>query len=211
MIPGIVLMENAGRGCAEKLMSLGAAKGAVICCGGGNNGGDGFVIARQLYNRGIVSKVILFSRPEDYGGDARINLNIIERLPIPIVQFDPEWKDESIIQHLTTIGREKAAWIVDAMLGTGAVGELRSPFDRLIPLMNELPIKRMAIDIPTGMDCDTGMVQPTAFQADITCTFIDFKRGFANPDAANYLGHVSVVGIGAPRDIIRVAAADRLD
>lgn len=207
-IPGVVLMENAGRSCAEKILALSAGtdvdagSGVVVCCGGGNNGGDGFVIARHLYIAGVEVKVLLFSAPESYRGDARINLRVIEKLRIPIIQFDTRWLPEKFNQHLMRVGRQQTGWLVDAMLGTGATGELREPFDRVVPLINQLPLKRMAIDIPTGMDCDTGEVCPTAVKADLTCSFISRKVGFANKKTASYLGHVSVIGIGAPDEII---------
>ncbi len=199
-IPGIVLMENAGAACADRLISLGPGDGVVICCGGGNNGGDGFVIARHLYNAGVNCKVILFSAPEQYRGDAEINLRIIEKLGLPIVQFDTAWSNDSLAEQLSTVGRDSATWIVDAMLGTGATGALRAPFDRVVPVINQLPMKRMAIDVPTGMDADTGAVNPTAVRADITCTFIASKLGFQNKAAWSVLGHITVVGIGVRFD-----------
>jgi NAD(P)H-hydrate epimerase len=199
-IPGIVLMENAGRGCAEVLLNLGFGGGAVIVCGGGNNGGDGFVIARHLHNEGVPVKVILLSDSDGYVGDAKANLKIVERLPIELIRYV---EGEPIDQvTFTSVDGGKASWLVDAMLGTGARGDLRPPINQLVPQMNVWPIKRMAVDIPTGMDCDGGTVHPTAFNADVTCTFIDLKKGFENPSAAEYLGHVSVVGIGAPGRMI---------
>ena len=197
-IPGILLMENAGRGCAEWLLSVGAEDGVVIACGAGNNGGDGFVIARHLFNAGIRTKVVLFAAPEIYRGDARTNLRIVERLDIPVIEFDQRWDDARLNKHLTRIDRVDASWIVDAILGTGATGRLRQPLDRVVRAINLASRKRLAIDCPTGMDCDSGDVNPTAVRADVTCTMIDRKIGFANPAAAEFLGHVTVVGIGAP-------------
>ena len=201
-IPGVVLMENAGRSCAEKLLALGAEPAVVICCGGGNNGGDGFVIARHLHIAGIPVKILLFSPPEHYRDDAHINLRIIERLRIPIVQFDNDWPTQTLADQFTRVGRKVAGWLVDAMLGTGASGALREPFDRVVPVINQLPLKRLSIDIPTGMDCDTGDVNPVAVMADVTCTFIARKAGFENKYAAQFLGHIWVIGIGAPAEIL---------
>ena len=200
-IPGVVLMENAGRSCAEKLLALGVGTGVVICCGGGNNGGDGFVMARHLHISRTPVKVLLFSPPEQYRGDARTNLRIIERLRIPIVQIDAKWPTETMIARFSSVGRKTSSWLVDAMLGTGATGQLREPLDRVVPLINQLSLKRMAIDIPTGMDCDTGEVCPTAVRADVTCSFIARKVGFTNEKTRPYLGHVTVIGIGAPNEI----------
>jgi NAD(P)H-hydrate epimerase len=197
-IPGILLMENAGRGCAEWLLSLGCGNGVVIACGAGNNGGDGFVIARHLFNANVRTKVVLLAAPESYRGDARANLRIVERLDIPVIEFDQRWDDIQLHQQLTKIERVNASWIVDAILGTGATGCLRDPLERVVRAINRASRKRMAIDCPTGMDCDTGEVNPTAVRADVTCTMIDRKLGFANSSAAEFLGHVTVVGIGAP-------------
>jgi NAD(P)H-hydrate epimerase len=195
-IPGIVLMENAGRGCAEFLLEIGAARGVVICCGGGNNGGDGFVIARHLLGAGVPVKVILFSPPKNHLGDAAVNLRIIERLPLEIVQFEAEWSDERLSHHLNRIGRTVASWVVDALLGTGATGSLREPLNRVVRMINEASVKRMSVDIPTGLDCDTGIASPPAVKADVTCTFIAAKSGFQNKEAWQYLGHQQVVSIG---------------
>jgi len=195
-IPGIVLMENAGRGCVEYLLRLGIGKTFVICCGGGNNGGDGFVIARHLFNAGCLVKVILFSPPEKYQGDAAVNLRIIENLSIEIVQFDADWPDERLMQHLNFVGRFDADWVIDAILGTGATGVLRAPLDRVVRMINESKANKLAVDIPTGMDCDSGGVDPIAVQADVTCTFIAAKSGFKNECAWPFLGHLHVVSIG---------------
>lgn len=190
-------MENAGRGCVEILVTLNC-RHAVIACGPGNNGGDGFVIARHLSIAGIPSKVILFAEPESYRGDAAINLRIIERMPIPITVFDNGIADDEAATLFNRVGRDDADWLVDAMLGTGATPPLRSPYDRVIPLMNSLTLNRMAIDIPTGLDADEGTVDPSVFEADVTCTFIANKPGFRSEKAKSCLGHVSVIGIGAP-------------
>src|SRR5580704_13369213 len=82
-VPGIVLMENAGRGAAELLISLGVQGSVAICCGKGNNGGDGLVIARHLDNRGIAVRVLLFAGPEELTGDAAVNVRIVERAGLP--------------------------------------------------------------------------------------------------------------------------------
>src|SRR5881394_299563 len=93
-VPGVVLMENAGRGAAEVLLRLGVRGRVVICCGKGNNGGDGFVIARHLDNREVPVQVLLFARPEDLTGDAAINYRIIARSGLPIAVFAGPLLDE---------------------------------------------------------------------------------------------------------------------
>ena len=201
-LPGIVLRENAGRGCVERLLALRTddCGGVVICCGGGNNGGDGVVMARHLANASIPTKVVLLSPPERYRGDARTNLRVIERMQIPIVEYDSGWSDARTRECLTTVGRAKASWLVDAILGTGAEGELREPIHHLVELMNTLSLYRMAIDLPTGLDCDTGRLSPVAVRADVTCTFVGRKVGFGTPEAQSVVGHVYVIDIGVRVD-----------
>ncbi len=201
-IPAIVLMENAGRSCAETLLALRTGDGVVICCGPGNNGGDGFVIARHLFNAGIRVTVILFAAPEKYTGAALINLRIIERLKMRIIEFNYDWNAETATEKLVSMGRFSATWIVDAILGTGSTGPLRSPLQRIVELINATDLNVLAVDIPTGLDCDTGDPAPVAIRADVTCTFIAAKTGFQNPKSAPYLGHLKVIGIGAPNDVI---------
>src|SRR5437762_4226923 len=148
-VPGVVLMENAGRGAAEVLLSLGANGPVVICCGKGNNGGDGFVIARHLDNRGVGVRVLLFARPEELTGDAAVNFRIIERAGLPIL----------IQPDLAALAGElaPAAWVVDALFGTGLSGALRPPFDAIIAAINASGRPVLAVDIPSGLDCDTGL------------------------------------------------------
>lgn len=205
-IPSIVLMENAGRSCVDRLMwhhPQGKLKelSVLILCGPGNNGGDGFVMARHLYNHGVPVKVILFARAESYSDDALINLNSLSRLRLPVIEFDPDWSVEKVDSVFSKIKRHATSWVVDAMLGTGATGDPRPAMAKAIVAVNRLDARRLAVDIPTGLDCDTGKVSATAFQADLTCTFIDRKPGFESDAAAEVLGVVTVVDIGAPAEI----------
>jgi NAD(P)H-hydrate epimerase len=194
---GLVLMENAGRGCADRLGSLGIAGPLAICCGHGNNGGDGFVIARHLQLRGYEPRVLLAGDPAALRGDAAVNYRILQHCEVPIARLDG-W-DATVVDRVL----DGVDWIVDALLGTGAFGEPRAPLDRLIPRLNELPVKRLAIDIPSGLDCDTGEPARNTFRADHTCTFVAAKAGFAAPSARDYLGCVVVLDIGAPPRIVR--------
>jgi NAD(P)H-hydrate epimerase len=97
---------------------------------------------------------------------------------------------------------DAAEWLVDALFGTGLTGPLRTPFDRLIQEMNSSPAKVLAVDIPSGLDCDTGEPLGAVVRADHTVTFVALKKGFANPGARQWLGQVHVVDIGAPRVIL---------
>jgi NAD(P)H-hydrate epimerase len=181
-------MENAGRGAAEMLLGLGVRGTVAICCGKGNNGGDGLVIARHLDLHKFPVRVHLTVPPNELTGDAAVNCHIVERSGIPIV---------SGMQ-----GLENADWIVDALLGTGLAGAVRQPFLTAIEMINRQSRKVLAVDIPSGLDCDTGKPLGTAVRADHTVTFAAPKIGFQNPAAQPWLGQVHVVDIGAPRSLI---------
>ncbi len=193
---GLVLMENAGRGCTDKLCELGAAGLVVICCGRGNNAGDGFVIARHLDLRGMSVRVVLVCRPGDLRGDAAANYEILSKCHIPIAVLDTA-DDERFEEAICG-----AEWIVDALLGTGARGEPRPPLDHVIRRANEAPAKKMAIDLPSGLDCNTGQAAKHTFRADHTCTFVAAKTGFAAEPAKRSIGQVHVLDIGAPRRLL---------
>ena len=197
-VPGVVLMENAGRGSAELLRSLGVGGRVVICCGKGNNGGDGFVIARHLDNAQISVRVLLFARAEDLAGDAAIHYRILAKSALPMVRFGAGSLDcQSLQQELAT-----AEWIVDALFGTGLTGPVRPPFDQVIATINSTSARVLAVDIPSGLDCDTGQPLGAAVRADHTATFVALKKGFANPAAQEWLGKVHIIDIGIPRALI---------
>lgn len=197
-LPGVVLMENAGRGAAELLVSLGIHGRVVVCSGGGNNGGDGFVLARHLDNLGFPVRVLLFAEPGALTGDAAVHYQVLARAGVPIEVHAGAALDETTVRHEL----DGAEWIVDALFGTGLRGALRPPFDRLVAWMNESPGRRYAIDVPSGLDCDTGRAFSTAVRADHTVTFVANKLGFADPAARAWLGQVHVVDIGVPRKLV---------
>lgn len=203
-LPGVVLMENAGRGCVDWLKELGINGRVVICVGKGNNGGDGFVIARHLENRGHDVRVLLFANPETLRGDARINYQVIDRAQTPIRVLDdslPEDKLESAVSEELA----QADWIIDALLGTGTSGSLRQPFPAIINAINQTAAQTMAIDLPSGQDCDTGLPvdsdTPSVVKADFTATFVARKLGFENPSAKEFTGEVRVIDIGVPQSM----------
>jgi NAD(P)H-hydrate epimerase len=203
-VPGIVLMENAGRGAAAAILERlddPAASRVAIACGSGNNGGDGFVIARHLVNRGVpVTLLMQQSDPAALPPDARTNHDIAARMDIPRYPLcDPSGRlDEQRVRAVLAGAR----LIVDALLGTGFSGAVRPPLDRLIDLINAARAQRVAIDVPSGLDCDTGAAAGPAVRADLTVTFVAPKIGFGTPQAREYVGQVMVVDIGAPRGAI---------
>ncbi len=197
-VPGVVLMENAGRGTAELLLSLGVRGPVVVCCGKGNNGGDGFVIARHLDNHHVQVQVLLFVPAEELVGDAAINYQIIARAGLPLKILS----DRSLVEKILRSELASADWIVDALFGTGLSGPVRPPFDQVITAINLCPAQVMAVDIPSGLDCDTGKPLGPVVRAHHTATFVALKKGFANPEARPWLGQVHVVDIGVPRKLI---------
>ncbi len=195
-IPGVVLMENAGRSCAElaaeKLAELGGGRVCVFC-GTGNNGGDGYVVARHLRGAGVETTVVLCGEPGKVKGDAKVNLDVLERLGQRIDTIVVGGAD--ISRQVAALGGD-AAIVVDGLFGTGLRGRLRDEYGSLIEGINSLGRPIVAIDIPSGLDCDTGEVLGAAIRARWTVTFAAAKKGFTVPAATEYTGEVYVAGIG---------------
>lgn len=217
-MPGILLMENAGRNAAhvilhEVLPPPNAATVAIVS-GSGNNAGDGFVIARHLVNAGVTTEVFLAADPAKLVGDAAVNHRIAERMRIPM----------SDIHSAEQLAAARLRWkafdvIVDAILGTGFRGQVRAPLDAVIravnathadPLASGPPLASgsrrrpmvVAIDLPSGLDADTAQPSNATIEADLTITMAARKTGFDYPQSETYTGRVAVVDIGAPRPLI---------
>ncbi|MEO2163710.1 MAG: NAD(P)H-hydrate epimerase, partial [bacterium] len=195
------LMENAGLLAALEIERLYHACASapqapvIVFCGGGNNGGDGFVIARQLQARDI-PVMLEYTHGIDKGrGDARANHLCAQSLRIPMHQVDLSDDSEG---HR---GRwPDAALFVDALLGTGFEGPMRAPLARLIMAVNgartESGTPTVAIDLPSGLDCDEGHPAKPTIVADQTLTFVAEKAGFGSSQAHPFLGQVTVLPIG---------------
>lgn len=191
-LPGIVLMENAGRGAVDLLEHLGVGGPVVICAGKGNNGGDGFVMARHLELRGHTVRLLLFCEPGALKGDAAVNYQVLVRANAAGRVVRPS--------DLDRLDEELAAadWIVDALLGTGTRGEAREPFASVIPRINAAGKKVFAVDLPSGLDCDSGQPLGPCVRAEHTASFVSRKIGFDSAAALQYTGEVHVVEIGVP-------------
>lgn len=199
-LPAIVLMENAGRSAAEAILALlrtlanPGARRAVVLCGAGNNGGDGYVVARHLSIAGISVEVASAVPASAVRGDAAVNLRAAQALGIPL----------QALATAADVARAAPCWegadaLVDALLGTGFRGEVRSPILELIQAANSARVaRRVAIDLPSGLDCDSGRPSNATFRADLTVTFVARKLGFDAPGAAAWTGEVVVAGIGVP-------------
>jgi len=197
-VPSVVLMENAGRGAAEVLRSVGIHGRVVICCGKGNNGGDGYVIARHLDIWQVPVSVLLFARPEELTGDAAVNYGMIAKAGLPIEVYADNPLDLTAVRdQLAT-----AEWVVDALFGTGLQGPVRPPLDATIAAINASPARVLAADIPSGLDCDSGQPLGPTVRARHTATFAALKKGFANRASQQWTGQVHVVDIGVPRKLL---------
>jgi NAD(P)H-hydrate epimerase len=197
-MPGIALMENAGRGVAELLVRLGIDGPVTVCAGRGNNGGDGFVIARHLENRGFPVCVLLFADPNSLEGDAATNFRILKAGGTHIIE------SPSVVKAFDLASSD---WIVDALLGTGMRGTVREPFVTVIRQINDAGKRVLAVDLPSGLDCDTGEPLGACIRAAHTATFVSRKLGFDAPGASQFTGEVHVVEIGVPRALLRAFEA----
>jgi NAD(P)H-hydrate epimerase len=200
-IPGIVLMENAGAGAARIIRGLIPTDDAFrgrwsVLCGPGNNGGDGFVVARHLHNAGIDVRVIL-TTPEAYrrGSDAARNLEILRRMASVPLEARPGPPSNRIRDSLGT------GPVVDALFGTGLSRPLESPFTDWVDALVASGSRVVALDIPSGLDADSGEVLGAAVKADHTTTFAAAKVGFQKGEGPTRCGRVHVVEIGMPREL----------
>jgi NAD(P)H-hydrate epimerase len=194
-IPGVVLMESAGRGVFEEARKmLEPGDGVVlVLCGKGNNGGDGYVVARHLLNRGYSVEVYLVGATDRVSGDAAINLAILQRLGTEI----NELHDETDAHSVASRARE-AALVVDALLGTGLKGDVTGLYATLISAIVDSRARVLSVDVPSGLDADTGHPLGVAVTAERTVTFQYPKLGFKNPAAKRFLGELVVADIGIP-------------
>lgn len=199
-LPGRVLMENAGRGVAECIARLAEPAATIlILCGKGNNGGDGFVAARHLEGRGYQVRVVGVAGADAYRGDARANLKALAHSDALIEFVTPENADELMAKALNEVD-----WVVDALLGIGVSGNPRSPLDTMIRMANAPPdVRRLAVDVPSGLDADSGLPGSPTFEAEITCTMIAVKPGLLVAAARPFAGRVEVVDLGVPRALLR--------
>jgi NAD(P)H-hydrate epimerase len=197
-IPGIVLMENAGRQIADvarAMLDRGEFRHCLILAGRGNNGGDAFVVARHLAIHGYMSEVILIGNRDDVKGDAATNMDIFQAMGGYVRGLDGATGE--ILRELapTFCG---ADLIIDGLLGTGTQGEIREPYAGVITAVNATGRPVVAIDLPSGLDCDTGRPLGPTIRAAKTVTMAARKTGFQNPDSRQFTGEVILADIGAP-------------
>jgi NAD(P)H-hydrate epimerase len=198
-------MENAARGSADLLHALLTAEPArygppyQVLCGPGNNGGDGLALARHLFNRALPVTVHLIEPRSriDPASDAGTNLRILERMGLDIREPGPGRGPEAVIEEAV-----RAGVLIDALLGTGLTRPLRSPYREWVEAMNRSSRPIVAIDIPTGLDADTGEVLGAAARAGHTFTLAAPKLGFTRGAGPLHVGKVHVVEISIPRQVL---------
>lgn len=198
-LSGLVLMENAGRNVAQVIRKeWGDSSHAVVFCGVGNNGGDGFVIARHVHNAGWSVRLVLAGDPSRMTPDTKTNHDIARAMGLAIT-VAPDAPSQ--LRAATSIAPNDV--VVDALLGTGFQGNVREPTATLIHAVNDAKKRALiGIDLPSGLDCDSGEPSNATIRAHLTVTFVAEKAGFGNPEASSYLGRVVVVDIGSPRELL---------
>lgn len=199
-LPGMVLMENAGRTLFQTVMEILNIRGGLtvyILAGKGNNGGDGFVVARYLLEQQVDIRVFHVGSGEEYNGDAAANFHILQRLSGNIY-YTPT------VAALTELTEEMlpADVIVDGLLGTGIKGAPRSPFDGFIEWINSYNAPTVAVDIPSGVDANTGQTPGAAISAEATVTMGFVKTGLLFSPGREYAGEVTVADISIPQSAL---------
>ncbi len=199
-IPAIVLMENAGRqavAAMEAAFDDLATSHVGVLCGRGSNGGDGFVIARTLVQRGVETSVFLLGSVADVRGDARTNLEVLGRIGLTVVEISnaQEWE-----LHFSEISR--CELLVDAILGTGFHGQLSGLLETVVADVNGLGVPVVAIDLPTGVSADTAEVEGEAIEASMTVTLAAPKISLILPPADSHSGDLVIADIGIPLPLL---------
>lgn len=195
-IPGIVLMENAGRGatrvCLEHFPEQ-LANGVAVIAGRGNNGGDGFVIARCLALKGFRVAVYLLADADRVQGDAAVNLKMLAPLQIPVIEMPEQADFKKRKSELAQFGL-----LVDAILGTGLKSDVKGYFKSVINFINSLDRPVFAVDIPSGLNSDSGQPCGVCIRADSTATFAFAKIGHHVFPGADLTGRLEIIDIGIP-------------
>ena len=199
-IPSLVLMENAGRQVVAAIEAAYEERldGRVaVLCGRGNNGGDGFVVARTLLQRGIDTSVFVIGTVADVRGDARLNLDILGRLGVTVVEVGDE---QSWELHFSEISQ--CSLIVDAIFGTGLKSALGGMMETVVADVNAAGIPVVSIDLPSGLSADTPHLIGDCIDASMTVTLAAPKLPLVLPPAEAHAGDVVIADIGIPHDVL---------
>jgi len=234
-ISSLILMENAGRGIAdlaEEIFKKGKgkppfflkSKNILVVCGKGNNGGDGFVAARHLFNRGHKIQVVLLSNPTELKDDAKTNFQTLKKMKIPITSLrnnsfvipakaclagrqaeiqtlDPHFRGDDASGQIASLAMT-ADLIIDAIFGIGLEQPITGLIQDVIRILNQSNKKILSIDIPSGINSDTGQVMNAAVKASVTGTLHALKIGLSRKPASNYAGKIEILDISIPRFLL---------
>src|SRR5712671_3940301 len=199
-IPSLVLMENAGRQVVAAMEAIYAdllERQVAVVCGRGNNGGDGFVIARTLVQRGVSVSVFLMGRVADVRGDARINLEILGRLGVTVVEIGDSQAWEL---HFSEV--RDCSIIVDAIFGTGLNAPVSGLIESVIADVNAAGITVVSIDMPSGLSADVVALIGDSIEADTTVTLGAPKLPLIVPPGETRAGDIVIADIGLPSDVL---------
>jgi hydroxyethylthiazole kinase-like uncharacterized protein yjeF len=194
-IPGAVLMERAGFSVTSMIKQVFSPRKVIIMSGSGNNGGDGLVVARNLYNEGWDVKVFLTVKIEDLKGDALLQYRVANKLGLKIYPIN-----DFLTQHSSLITRH--CIIVDALLGTGLSKNVTGLLSEVINLINRSNVPIISVDIPSGISSDNGQIMGEAVRADYTVTFGLPKRGHLLYPGAQHSGKLFIEDIGFPEELL---------
>jgi NAD(P)H-hydrate epimerase len=226
-LPTLILMENAGRGAASWLVELTTGLNAdlaarpfsqssvddiqflrgplpriLILCGPGNNGGDGGVVARHLDAWGFPTRICWFASQHQLRGDPRVQWQILESAGVDqTTWFDMHAGDPQAADLDASLA--STDWIVDGLLGTGLTRPVEGALRLVVEALNRSGKPILALDLPSGLDADSGLPLGIAVHAQATATFVAPKLGFSAPGASDYTGRVAVIDIGLPRESLR--------
>ncbi|MFQ5840225.1 MAG: NAD(P)H-hydrate dehydratase, partial [Candidatus Methylomirabilales bacterium] len=199
-IPSLLLMENAGAGAAREIAACFPdfhRLRVLVVAGKGNNGGDGFVVARHLSNRGVAVRVVLLAKRDEITGDAAVNLGVVDHSGIPLVEVTASGEVERLAQEC-----QGADLVVDGILGTGLRGPAQGLAAEAIRIINDRKAPVVALDVPSGLSTDDGLAPEPTIRATLTATFGLPKRGLVLYPGAQWAGTVRVVDIGLPRSFL---------
>ncbi len=203
---GLLLMEHASGACVRELWKLTGGRlpemTVLVLAGCGNNGGDGLAIARQLASRGVKVSAILLGTPERMSGDAVFQFEVLKNYPVPV---------RIVSEHLTPeteLMIRSADLLVDAMLGTGLNQAPRGIIAEVIRILNAFDSRILSVDVPSGLNSDSGAIRGEAVRADLTVTFGKRKRCHVLSPSCFYCGKIVVDDITIPEDIFETVEPD---
>lgn len=199
-IPGIVLMENAATKILKHL-DLHKNKEFLIIAGKGNNGGDAFALGRHLLIHGKKVELFLIGGEDGMSKNCSINYNILKGLDININLIDNMNDIEDLRNSI-----KKSDVVIDGIFGTGLTRKVEGIYDSAVSVINENSNYTVSIDVPSGLNCNTGQVLGNCIVAKKTISLMTHKRGFLNYTAESYVGEIIVENIGIPYDSIKIAS-----